>query len=829
MRLLILFALLVNPFFTIQLLGQSTFLSTKGDSLLMSSKDSLFLIEPKDSLAKTGQNEIVPTLEELIEKGKSYTLLSNDIRMELEKKLDSAFLFTELAGIESVLISLESRAKNPETKFNFRYVNALDRILEKTQKANDDLDKTVQEKLDKLNSEDSLLSIIRNDDLFRFRIRDTLLLPNYTAEIDRLKKSIHTLDSTLFREILSAARFQSQLSINTIRIRDLSLYVEKSKEILEKSLLTKEINYLWEDYSVPSPKSVLKITLDSLKINFLLLNRQLDGQGLSIVGALLLIFIIYFLILRILKKIKLNDENADLILSRMRFLTKSPFAGVIVSLIPALYFLFESGSINFITLAIFIQIFFSTILIFRSYGNLIRVKWLLLLLVFVLFTLSNLYWEIAYQERMYYLFGDILAILVFLRFKSYRFSSIDQSEEKFVNLIRIISGSFLILGIIANLFGRFSLAKILSVAGIVSFMQAVSLYFFVKVTMEIVYVLVENNKKHDGLDALLNFNEIQKRMKSLLLVIGGIFWIMILLHNLSLNNYFNDSLSQFLSKERLLGNTPFSFGAILLFAGLIYGSSILANNIAYFFSIKDQKSGEIRSKKLGSSVLIIRLGILTVGFLIAATAAKIPLDKITIVLGALSVGIGFGLQTIINNLVSGLILAFERPIQIGDDIEVGTMSGKVKEVGIRASKILAYDGSEIIVPNGDLLSQSLINWTLSDQRRRVELLIGVAYQSNMALVKKLMEDVLNNARILKYPAPKILMQNFGESSVDFRLLFWVESMDIYLDVRNEVMQALFETFHVHGIEIPFPKRDVYLKQLPEEIAKPTKQKKSPES
>jgi small-conductance mechanosensitive channel len=254
----------------------------------------------------------------------------------------------------------------------------------------------------------------------------------------------------------------------------------------------------------------------------------------------------------------------------------------------------------------------------------------------------------------------------------------------------------------------------------------------------------------------------------------------------------------------------------------------LANNVAYFFSIKDQKNGEIRGKKLGSSVLIIRLGVLIIGFFIAATAAKIPLDKITLVLGALSVGIGFGLQTIINNLVSGLILAFERPIQIGDDIEVGSMSGKVKEVGIRASKILAYDGSEIIVPNGDLLSQSLINWTLSDKRRRVELILGVGYQSDMKLVKNLIEEVLQKARIIHFPLPKILMQKFGDNSVDFRVLFWVESMDIYLDVRDEVMNAIFEAFHANGIEIPFPKRDLYIKSLPEDLSKHSEIKKSPE-
>jgi small-conductance mechanosensitive channel len=193
------------------------------------------------------------------------------------------------------------------------------------------------------------------------------------------------------------------------------------------------------------------------------------------------------------------------------------------------------------------------------------------------------------------------------------------------------------------------------------------------------------------------------------------------------------------------------------------------------------------------------------------------------------VGIGFGLQTIINNLVSGVILAFERPIQIGDDIEVGTMSGQVKEVGIRASKILSYDGAEVVIPNGDLLSQSLINWTLSDKRRRIELNIGVAYDSDMKLVRQILEKVLDRDRILKAPQPRILMQNFNDSSVDFRILFWIESMDIFLEMRNEVMTAIFDAFQEHGIEIPFPKRDLYIKSLPEDLDKLRENKKSPEN
>jgi len=175
------------------------------------------------------------------------------------------------------------------------------------------------------------------------------------------------------------------------------------------------------------------------------------------------------------------------------------------------------------------------------------------------------------------------------------------------------------------------------------------------------------------------------------------------------------------------------------------------------------------------------------------------------------------LQTIINNLVSGIILAFERPIQIGDEIEVGTMSGTVKEVGIRASKIQAYDGSEIVVPNGDLLSQQLVNWTLSDNRRRIEVKVGVSYGSDMQKVKSVIEGVLAREKVLKIPVPRVLMENFGESSVEFRVLFWVETIDIWLDMRAEIMAAIYEAFQENKIEIPYPKRDLYLKGLPENI------------
>lgn len=262
---------------------------------------------------------------------------------------------------------------------------------------------------------------------------------------------------------------------------------------------------------------------------------------------------------------------------------------------------------------------------------------------------------------------------------------------------------------------------------------------------------------------------------------------------------------------RTVGNSTFTFGSIFIFILVIYFASILARNIAYFAAIKDSEKADFRDKRLGSSILLIRLAVLIVGFFSALTFSGISLDKLAIVLGALSVGIGFGLQTIVNNLVSGIILAFERPIQIGDAIEVGGRSGVVKEVGIRSSTLQSYDGSEVIIPNGDLLSQHLINWTLSDRKRRIEIIIGVAYGSDLKLVQEVLLKVLKKNEILSLPEPRVFVHNFADSAVEFRLLFWVSNFDSWVGVRNQVMLDTYEAFDDSGIEIPFPQQDIHVR------------------
>jgi potassium efflux system protein len=210
--------------------------------------------------------------------------------------------------------------------------------------------------------------------------------------------------------------------------------------------------------------------------------------------------------------------------------------------------------------------------------------------------------------------------------------------------------------------------------------------------------------------------------------------------------------------------------------------------------------------------------VITIGFLLAIAAAGVEMSKLAILLGALGVGIGFGLQNIFNNLISGIILAFERPINEGDVIEVGSQLGVVKQIGIRASTIRTWEGAEVIVPNGNLISNELINWTLTDQQRRAELNVGVAYGTDPELVIQILRDcAASHSDIMKDPEPIPIFTAFGSSSLDFRLLFWITDNERRLMILSDLAVMINAALKKAGITIPFPQQDLHVKTVDQSI------------
>jgi small-conductance mechanosensitive channel len=207
--------------------------------------------------------------------------------------------------------------------------------------------------------------------------------------------------------------------------------------------------------------------------------------------------------------------------------------------------------------------------------------------------------------------------------------------------------------------------------------------------------------------------------------------------------------------------------------------------------------------------------------LIALGVAGVKLTGLTVIIGALSVGIGFGLQNVVNNFISGLILMFEKPIKKGDWILVGTTEGYVKKISIRSTIVQTFDRADVIVPNSELISNQVINMMFDDQRGRLRVSVGVAYGSDTDLVMRLLleaaqahEQVITDGST---PEPRVIFQAFGDSSLNFDLLVHLKDVDMKLRVRTDLNLMIDRAFREHGIEIPFPQRDLHIKDGLEKV------------
>jgi potassium efflux system protein len=188
-------------------------------------------------------------------------------------------------------------------------------------------------------------------------------------------------------------------------------------------------------------------------------------------------------------------------------------------------------------------------------------------------------------------------------------------------------------------------------------------------------------------------------------------------------------------------------------------------------------------------------------------------SKLQWIVAALGVGLGFGLQEIVANFVSGIIILFERPVRVGDTVTIGTLSGTVSNIKIRATTITDFDNREVLLPNKSIITENVTNWTLNDAVTRLVLSIGVAYGSDVEMVRKILFDVLSeHPDVLKTPPPTVFFMAHGDSSLNFELRLFVEAPVKRLPVTHDVNAAINAELNRHGIEIPFPQRDVHIKE-----------------
>jgi len=365
---------------------------------------------------------------------------------------------------------------------------------------------------------------------------------------------------------------------------------------------------------------------------------------------------------------------------------------------------------------------------------------------------------------------------------------------------------------VTGVVGRVSLATVLLDGTLESVYLGLLIWLTVVVLKSIVTVILKTGLIRRTNLVRMNGKALRDGILTALNVGGVLVWLAVTLDGFKLLGPTYQGLRRALASSFRIGSLKIAVADIALFILMVWLSFLISRILRAI--LREEVYPRVKLAH-GVPMAISKLAhyaILLIGFFVALGAVGIDLNRFTLLAGALGVGIGFGLQNIVNNLVSGLIVLFERPVQIGDKVKIGTNEGEIKHIGLRATVIRTWAGAEVIVPNSRLVLDEVTNWTLSDQLRRIDVEVGVAYGSDTDKVSEVLLGVAKEHEdVLDYPEPAVIFTGFGDSSLNFSLRSWTNRFGDFLRVGSDLTSAVNKALAEAGITIPFPQRDVHMK------------------
>ncbi len=388
--------------------------------------------------------------------------------------------------------------------------------------------------------------------------------------------------------------------------------------------------------------------------------------------------------------------------------------------------------------------------------------------------------------------------------------------KKAILLLAPIFTVMLIISVFANIAGAYQLSELL-VNGVLDTTTYALIFFVFGAIFSSVLVILLRSKYVSSIKVFSQKSlKFESRISGLIFLYIAFLWVKIVLGAFHLFNPIIEAYEVFLALYWEIGDVKISVGGIMSFIIILFGTFLLARLVKELindsvFPIKNSTRGLPNAFSM-----VIRYMIVVLGVYVALSAAGINLSEFGLMAGALGVGLGFGLQDILHNLVSGLIVSFERPIHVGDTIEVDKLHGTVSEIGVRSSKIRTFEGSEVILPNGNLLSKQVINWTLTDQKRRLEIKIRTSFDANPhEVIELLKKEVSEHPNVNPEPSPLCLFEGYGDSALNFRVLFWVQ-YNVGLSTKSDVALGIYDKLKEKKIEAPIhQQRLIYQDRLPD--------------
>ncbi|WP_338874890.1 mechanosensitive ion channel domain-containing protein [Spirosoma sp. SC4-14] len=701
------------------------------------------------------------------------------------------------ANIAPIVTDVQARRRSINAKNLSNYGLILDDAFEKLAnwrttlaKSNNDLQRQLEEVL--ALSNDSLLTVAGND---------TTEKKFYAGQLGDLKVQLQEAGTRTSARLDTIGRLLADVSGTSLTISNLQTSISEQLQQSNQTVFQKETPYLWEAPATLSADNVGMLLKSSFqgqdKILKYFFSSTWDNRFLLLllsVGFFVWVFTNY----KKTQEPALKEKMGDLNFENLRPVPVVASLIVLLNLTP----LFEPESPSlYIEITQFLLLIALTVHLWKRFSEQDRRMWLLNGVMYILLIVTGVLVGDSIFVRLWF----ILLNAGFL-YIGFVFSGRLQRQKVSERIIRPVVKLYMVLQVLAillNIFGRISLAKTFSITAVIGLVQITGLGVLIAILLEALELQIKISACSEGLFSRVNVNHTRQSFKKGLVFLAVALWFLVFFINLGIADGVYNFFAQILTKPRTFGSITFTMSSILSFSIIVYLSSLLQKNIGLFFGESQLPSAANGDVDQVSSVLtLIRLAIVILGVLLAVAASGISIDKLTVVLGALSVGIGLGMQTIVSNFVSGIILIFEKPFRIGDYVELADKKGRIRDIGIRSSKMITVQGSEVIIPNGDLLSNRLVNWTSSDTYLKTELIFKVGADADLKAIQQIIEQETRQLDgTIQSMAPEVLVTALSADTLELKATVWISNIYTEASVRSELLQRLNVKFREAGIKL----------------------------
>lgn len=752
-----------------------------------------------------------------------------DVRSLMENSSELESIQNTLKEDDSLLVEETTALRDTVLRFSLDQLDKIENDLNIYQDR-------ISPWLEQVNQWRSDTDRLRNDISFDIQVW------NMTADsVQNLAKSLQASDTAAFATL---NRIEVQLESNTNRLTLLNedfdqwgrllLDTENAltlaqSEINDASDIISEkkqkfINNIWIPEYPPIWKQDSRNLQEEYWSNMTERSQQIIGRIKRLVsnnsdfylrlffGFILLLSIILYMRRRVSTLFKEHPEVAR----EDNIVLRSPLLSALVIFIYSFFIFFEVP--NQIKYLVFTLAILPITLLLWRFKSEIRLRYVIFFVVFALiFVYLSVFSEAIKQLRFTMIIIDVLCIYFLIGLRKDK-ELIERENPYWLGTLPSLIPVFLFLSalaIFANIIGSVQLSLVLTRTIVGTFLAYIVIKESVNLIESFIYMLivgplyrVSNIVKEDSQKVLSWLNK-------MLRIASYFYWIYIVLGLLKVRDSLLNGLLDFINAPLEVGELSISLGDVLIFYIIIQISTWVSQFIRYFLDKEIYPRTNVDKGVASTVSLMIRYTFAFLGFILALAAAGVNLNQVVVGISALGIGIGFGLQNIVNNFVSGIILALERPITIGDIVKVDDVEGIVKDIGLRASQIRTWEGADVLVPNGSLISGKLMNWTFTDRSRRLDVEVRLPLEAD---VKKALVIMLKTAKSMKElsknPGPAVNYEGNIDGRSVIRVYGWIDDLSNGWGTGTAFRIAIYTALRKEGLNITMPVLDVQIDQKP---------------